>query len=246
MLLATDNQPLAGVYAAGATHQDGSLTLVLNPADVAALTPPDDPSYDFSARDKVAWQCFFGQAQYSADRVTVIPGEKGYAGFFRQVTLDPVRYPTVTVQAPDCAKRWALMLKFADGETLNLVTNGAAGKRTVPFADKLTNRAPRACEISFRVYGGPASFASIHFPAAPAAAVAAPAPIPVRVTVPLTKAGDYAAAARVGSNAVPVRIVCHAAHGATWADLDLALGGRTVVTLTPAPARPTATLTSPR
>ncbi len=231
-LFRADGRPVEGVYVAAATHDDGAVTLVVNPADVETMTPPEDPSHDFAGKNNGGWVCFTGKPQYAADKVTLTPGEKGYAGFFRKIVLDPQVFPTLAVKVPDCAGNWSLTLKFADGENVILADKLAAGEFTFPYLDKLKNREKRECEISFRIFTGAASLAYVRFSAA---ATTRPAPdaISVRLAVPLPRAGGYTAVAQTGGAVVPVSLKEFPARGQNWAQVDLALTGRTVVTLTP-------------
>lgn len=236
VLLRPDGRPVEGVYLAAASHDDGSVTLVANPADVEAMIPPDDPGHDFAGRNNAGWVCFTGKPQYGADKVTLTPGDKGYAGFFRKTVVDPQAFPTLAVSVPDCAGSWSLTLKFADGENVVLADKLQAGEFSFPYLEKLKNREKRGCEISFRTFGGPVSIARVRFPTDPAKAPPAPDPIPVRLQAPLPREGAYTAAARCGDAVVPVTMTSTAIRG--WAQLDLALPGRTVVTLTPAAGKP--------
>lgn len=235
VLIRPDGQPIEGVYVAGASHNDGSATLVVNPADVESLIPPEDPSHDFTGKSNPGWTCFFGKARYEKTGVTVTPGEKGYAGFYKRLVLDPRAFPKVEVSMPECAKRWTLTLKFADGENVVVTDGSPAGDFTFSYLDKLKNVQRRDCEVSFRVLGGPASLAHVHFLAGD---VARPGfqPLPVRLLVPLARPGNYTAAAHAGRSSRPIELKLQSAGGQYWAQVDLALTGRTVVTLKPADA----------
>ncbi|HAU39092.1 MAG TPA: hypothetical protein DCX07_15435 [Phycisphaerales bacterium] len=231
-LLSPDGKPIEGVYVAGASHDDGSVTLVVNPADVEAMIPSEDHSYDFTNKRKADWRCFFGKAEYETDKVTVTPGEKGYVGFYRTVELDPQAYPKIVVSVPQCAGKWSLTLKFSDGENVVLTDDSQAGEFTFAYLDKLKNTNRRSCETIFRIYGGPTTFAYVHFIASDTPRPV-PQPIPVRVLAPLPKQGKYTAVARVGDAPKPVDVKIHSEQGQSWAQVDLSLTGRTVVTLKP-------------
>jgi hypothetical protein len=208
--------------------------LIVNPADVDAMIPSEDCSYDFSSKHKADWRYFFGKADYETDKVIVTPGDKGYVGFYRSVELDPRAYPGVKVSVPQCAGKWTLTLKFADGENIVLTDGSQAGEFSFAYLDKLKNTSRRDCEISFRIHGGPASLAYVHFIAADNPPPAAP-PIPVRLWVPLPQSNNYTAAARIGNVPQSVEVKIHTDRPNPCAQVDLAVTGRTIVTLTPSP-----------
>ncbi len=236
-LTAADGRPLQGVYVAGASHADGSVTLIVNPADVEELLPSEDPSQDFADKRTVAgWKCFFGKAQYENGRMHVTPGEKGYAGFYKSLAIDPRAWPKVEVSVPECAKTWSLTLKFADGENLVLTNGAAAGVFTIPYLEHLKNSERRDCEVSFRFTGGPAALASVRFlpGGAPSAAFA---PLPVHLCLPLPGTGAYAATVRAGGPGQPQEMKVLSDHGQAWAELNLALTTRSVITFRPGDAK---------
>jgi hypothetical protein len=231
-LLSLDGKPIEGVYVAAATHDDGSITLVVNPADVDAMTPADDPSYDFTGKSAPGWVCFTGKVQYANGRANLTPGDKGYNGFFNRIELDPQAFPKIAVNVPECTGRWTLTLKFGDGETVQLYDGKQTGEMTFDYLGKLKNRQKRECEVSFRFFDGAGSLAYVHFPAAPASSGAQES-IPVRLLIPVGADG-YAAKATVGGASVPAAVKVLSAQGQRWAEVDLALTGRAVVTLAPA------------
>jgi hypothetical protein len=113
-----------------------------------------------------------------------------------------------------------------------VLSNGsAAGTFSFDYASKLKSLERRECEVSFRVFGGPATIAYMHFPAAQQAP--APTSVPVRLLIPLPKAGPYTATARTGDTRKPAEVKMISAQGQTWAQVDLSLTARTVLTLAP-------------
>ena len=164
--------------------------------------------------------------------MVVTPGEKGYAGFYKTLSIDPHAWPALEISVPECAGTWSLTLKFADGEQVALTNGAAAGTFTLPYLERLKNPARREAEVSFRFYGGPASLAGVRFLPGGAAG-AAPEPMPVRLCLPLPRAGAYTATLRTGESRRPLDVRVLSAPGQAWAECTFALTNRSVITLQP-------------
>lgn len=246
VLTASDGGALEGVYEAASLHPDGSVSVVLNPSEIARFDPPEaaaaqpKPAVE-NLLVSVKANVFYGRAAKEADgRVTLTPDAgKAYAGYELPRVLNLAQQPMVEVDVPACAKTWSMTVK-ADGRSVPVFTDQKTGiarfdLRTVlpqdtQEASGLTLRAAGATTLAaVRLLSGPAAPAS----AAPARAAAAPEPLPVRLLVPLPRAAGCHATARMGTNAVPARIAVRQAAGQTWAEVDLGLTGRTVLTLAP-------------
>lgn len=221
-ITAADGSPLRGVYVAGAATQD-SVTLVINPAEHPNFIPVDSPATTFDAALRGQWTTFFGSSDWSDGRVRItLSPEKGYAGFFRKVTIDPRRTPQMRVVVHETPAKWQLLLKSGD-QSIIALENLPASTHTVDLA-KLLGAAPLDVEISFRTSGGPLTLDAIEAPP-PAAAV--DEPVRVRVAFALPAAGHWTIAPEAAAVG-PLRL-----HDAPvpWAELDLAVTGRTVVRL---------------
>lgn len=234
-LCRADGNPVEGIYVAAASHNNGAVTLVVNPADIEIFDTPDELSFDFT-KGGTGWTCFTGKAQYAKGRANLTVGDKGYVGFFRKADLDPAASPTIAVNVPECDGKWSLTLKFAGGEDVLLYEGTKPGQYTFNYADKLKDCSKRQCEVSFRFFAA-ASVESVRFPIA-AGATAPRQPIPVRVLLPLNAPGAYTASATQSGNVIPVALKTASTQDAKWAQIELPLGGRTVVKLVPQPPAP--------
>lgn len=229
-LTSTDGGPQRGVYAAASASEDGTVTLVVNPADVERLRPALDANEEFTTNAR--WNVFFGTAKYANGQVVVTPlTGKQYAGFFKKAILDPAVFPTIEVAVPQSAGKWSLQLKFAGGETLDVPAEPQNGMVRFDYAQKLKNRERREAEISFRVTGA-TTIDAVRFPRSNLQK-AAPGPALVRLKVPLPSAKKYAATTRNGDTMAPLSVKFQTQGGQSWAEFDLSLTGRTVVKLAP-------------
>ena len=194
-LVAADGaSPLRGVYAAAAQHGDGSLTLVLNPADVEAFQPAPPPGDIIAKAGRGRWVNFFGKVEWTdaSARVTseFTSGPKDKAGFFRKIVLDPSRHPEIEVKAADVQGSWQLMVK-GGGRTVDAIPpTDRPGTFRVNFGRDLGVEGPTELEISFRVKGA-ATFESVTFPEPTDGTVAAPKPVDVIVRLPLPEPGAW-------------------------------------------------------
>jgi hypothetical protein len=232
-LTAPDGAALQGTYVAAASHPDGSVDIVVNPAEVAALHPEPLPVFDF---DTIAgWTTFFGKATASAGKVTVTPADgKAYAGFYQSVSVDPLKTPIIEVNVPQSDAGYDLVLKLPDGKKVDAATGQHGGIWTGDLR-KLLPPGAKEFELSFRV-NGPTVFDSVHFGADPLAPTTAPvsaASVPVRLLVPLSGKVPYSAKATCSGAPVAVKSTLTTSAGLSYADVTLSLTGRTVVTLTP-------------
>ena len=246
-MVSPDGAPLKGVYAAAATHADGSVTLVVNPVD--ALPPPDlagastlpaGPG-ELLTPDAGKWVAFFGAAAWKGHAATLAPAAgKDYCGFFRKVTVDPAVVKEIEVAAPACAGKWSLVIK-AGGKTVDIISGEQTGVIRKEFASRLPSQEPQEIEVSFRIYNS-LTLSSVKFPetSAPiaetpvAAAPAAAKPVvSVLIRFPLAKAGAWKATATCGGKPCSATLKLQNAGGQTWGELALTPPGRTVVTIRP-------------
>ena len=228
-LTGADGQPLSGIYAAASTHADGSVTVVLNPAEIERFhprPPPGDPSHTFTKLDGWAW--FFGKAVASNGVAVVTPGtDKTYAGFYTSFDVDLDQFPLLEVSVPECAKTWSLTIKTPDKKETKLFTDQKAGTMRVDYRTLLGRSGEFGGELSFRVTGT-TSIAHVKFlrpPDAPPWVVPpppAPAALPVILRVPVSQP-----VTRVSG--VPAKLTAHDG----WVELGLGLTKRTVISLKP-------------
>jgi hypothetical protein len=219
-LASRDGAALEGVYAAAASHADGSLTIVANPAEAAALQPPPDSVFDTAERHE--WTTFRGESEWREGTVRIMPDAgRDYCGFYRRTLLNPALHPEVEVTVAEAAGRWTLQLKFGDGDDPLVFAEEGAGTFRAEYTSRLRNRAPRPVEISFRATR-PLTLDGIRFPAAPWR-------LGVRLAFPLSGDGDWRATATKTGQDVPVRLDLHGTGAQRWAEASLDLTGRTVV-----------------
>ncbi len=225
--------PLKGVYVAAARHEDGTVTLVVNPADHEDfLPPPPAPDDEFDAASRGRWNCFWGTAEWRNGLVTITSdGKHPQAGFFRKLKIDPARHPEIEVSVPETAGRWQLMVKHGDNQTIPLVDSNEPGVFRKRFADALPSTGVQDVEISFRV-SRVTTFDHVRFPVDEAAVVGMPAPLPVTLRVPLPDAGPWRVSAVQGPLERTATVRTHASGKATWAEIETLVGGRTVLRLT--------------
>ncbi len=228
-LISTNGQPLRGVYVAAATHADGGVSLVLNPAEIDRFhppLPPGDPSHSFTNLD--GWSWFFGKAAVSNRVAVVTPGvDKTYAGFFKSFDVDLDRFPLLEVSVPECRSTWSLSIKQPDKKETILFTDQKAGTMKVDYRALLGRHGEFGGELSFRV-SGKTAIAHVKFHSAPGASpwvrptLPSPAPLPVILRLPWN---------------TPFARVSGADASLTqqngWAELHVNLTGRSLLRITP-------------
>lgn len=178
-MTAADGTSLSGVYEAASLHPDGSVTVVLNPAEVERLQAPREvvnPSCDF-VKETGAWSGFQGKAGYSNGVVRLVPAKgQAYMGFGQQVTLDLVRWPVVEVEMPECAKAWSFSAR-ANGQDAAIFRDLPSGTHRADLREFLECDEPVTdATVTFRV-DGPTALAAVRYlpPAAAAGVTVRPA-----------------------------------------------------------------------
>ena len=231
-----DGSPLKGVYVAGATHADGTVTLVVNPSQASGVAPAAaDPSENFD--QKGAWKAFFCAATYANGAVTLAPEEgKAYAGLNSpEISVDLEARPTMEIVA-SAGQKWELGVKLPDGvQKIVAKSSPAGGAETVrvDLKEKLSVAGAQKLLLTLRTFGGPASFDAIRFVARQGSENASAGAIPVVIRVPLSGAAPVRAFVCAGEveNALPLQI--KAEKGARWAELSANVSRRSVITLKP-------------
>lgn len=227
---------LKGVYVAAARHADGSVTLVINPADHDAfLPPPSPPDEEFDAVHAKRWSCFWGSTEWKDGRVTVTyDGQHPQAGFFRKLRIDPVRNPEIEISVKDTTARWQLLLKHGDNQAIPLFDSTEPGIFRKRFADALPSPSTQEVEVSIRA-SRKTTFDYVRFPVdASAAASAASAVVPVLVRLPLPDTAAWRVEAHHGEEAQAATITVFDKGTPRWAEIETVVKGRTVLRVLPA------------
>ena len=164
-LTAADGRPLQGVYEAASLHPDGSVTVVLNPAEVERLQPPrevSNPSFDF-AKGLGVWSGFQGKAVCSNGAVRLSPARgQAYMGFGESVTLDLDRWPVIELNIPESSDAWSFSIR-ANGQESLLFKGLASGVHRADLRDFLESEVSVVdATVTFRVTG-PVSVASVRY-----------------------------------------------------------------------------------
>jgi hypothetical protein len=228
-MTAADGSPLRGVYVAASTREDGGATIVINPAEYDPLRPIPNPSTDFSSG--AGWVTFFGKTQFKNHRATVTADAGKTAGFLTTGALDADATPNLEVSVPEAAGTWSLYLKLPGNQTLTVAENQGAGIFRADLRALPAKIKARDVEISFRVTGS-VVFDGIRFAPADASAAAAPKKaLPILLRVPLVRARPMTAMIRADGQTSPVKAATQEKDGVAWAELQVDLTARSVVTL---------------
>ena len=163
---APDGGSLRGVYEAASLHPDGSMTVVLNPAEVEDLQPQSEghvnPSSDFS-HGLGPWSGFQGKAASSNGLASLTPtAGQPYMGFGQPAAFDLVRWPVVEVSVPACAKAWTFSVR-ANGRDVAVFRDLPAGVHRADLREAIDlDGATADGDVTFRVTG-PTAIAYVHF-----------------------------------------------------------------------------------
>ncbi len=224
-----DGAPLQGVYLAGATHADGSVTLVVNPSEARELAVAPNPSENFD--QKGSWKPFFGTATYQNGTVTLTPAaDQTYAGLSSpEIEVDLDALARAEVMAASMAQRWELGVKLADGTQKVVVSAREAGTTSVNLKTALGLSGKQKMTFTLRTFGGAASFDALRFVGTQSAANA----IPLILRVPLSSAKPLHGEMKSGGQTATLPLKIESRAGANWAELKLDLTARSVVTLRP-------------
>lgn len=239
---AADGGWLQGVYTSASRHADGSVTAVLNPAEIDRLQPPEpgfDPSMDFTSG--ASGHAFYGTATVSNGCIRLTPGpDRPYVGYQLTATVDLGRQPLLEVAVPACANTWSLAVK-ADADTHDtlLFDRQPAGTVRVDLREKLGRREGRVnLAFTFRIPGmaeidhlrfltsGGRPVAELPSPARPAVD-----PLPVVLRTPFPGAGDVRAYARTDGVWATLPASLHGSGAGSWAEVTVLLAGRTLIRL---------------
>ena len=218
-----DDAPIMGIYAAAALDRDGAATIIINPSQCDELAAMTDPTPALTAAAN--WTVFDGIANYAQGAVTVSPAEgKKYAGFYRRVTVDPARHPSLEIDAAAGAD-FQVLIKRADGSVVVTSPRQTAGKTVVVFGPSMGEAGAREIELSFRCHA-PTTINAVRLLKSDHAV---PAGIPIRLRVPLRAAAAAKATATAGGKEVPVEINLAPSDTAAVAEITFSLQARTIV-----------------
>ncbi len=190
LAMTSPDGPLAGVYAAAATHDDGTLTVVLNPADADSFLPPPDPAVNLLSREtRGRWVNFFGAVTWqdtaATNRLAAVPADnKRPVGFYCRTVIDTRRQPRLILSVAEAEGPWQLMLKHGpEKTTVPLVQADKPGLFEIDLRDKLPG-GPADVEISFRARAR-ITLNKLLLPLDPAFVPEAPSPLRLRLAVPV-------------------------------------------------------------
>jgi hypothetical protein len=238
-----DGEPLRGVYVAAATHEDGSVTAVINPAEVERLRPPlaiGNRSNEFEERGD--WTSFFGKVTHdaTAGQLILTPEEgRSYMGGYTTLGLDLARWPILEVDVPSADRFFQLSVKVDDKDVM-ILKDQAAGTHRVDLRPLLKLDRPAETQLTVRAFGA-MRLDAVRLLAAPDSLAAdapapafAPEPLRVRIAFPFVpgKAPEvHASTAGVPAAQGTARFPD--APQAGWAEVEVALTGRTTVRVLP-------------
>lgn len=250
-MASADGKPLQGVYAIGAAHPDGKMTIIVNPVEVPQFQKPYPetvPNSDFS--DGEGWNGFAGKPKFSDGKVTIAPGNnQKYMGFTAPLSFDLDQLPIVEVVATDATAPWTLALRFSDKD-VQLLSKTGAGTFRVDMRALAQIGGRRDGELTFRATGN-LMLDSVRILSREDAAKVAPLtelapafeptktvekvaagpmePLKIVLRVPLAKNG----AVKATLNEKTVAAQVQSSNGASWVEIPLEVSGRSVVTLSP-------------
>jgi len=231
-----DGAPLQGVYVAAATHPDGSVTAVVNPAEVASLQPsaePTNPSTDFS--NLSGWHSFYGTAKAAGGVVTLTPDAgKPYVGFNGSGWIDLKRWPLLDLDVSDAAGDVQLEMKYA-GKSVMVLQKVGKGVHRADLRSLLELKGPTHVDFTIRATGV-TKINALRFQPDPAnppppPAPWAPKPLPVVLSLPVSRGPTEVRAGQQGQPWQLLPFELHQGDGQLWVRITVPLTGRTVVTL---------------
>jgi hypothetical protein len=235
-MTSSDGAPLAGVYVAAATHADGSVTAVVNPAEVASLQPsaePTNPSTDFS--DLSGWHSFYGTAKAAGGLVTLTPDAgKPYVGFNGSGWMDLKRWPLLELNVPEAAGDVQLEIKH-DGQSAMVFQKVGKGIHRADLRPLMALDQPTHVEFTIRATGV-TQIDALRFQPDPAHAPPPPAPwspkpVPVVLSLPVVRGPTEVRAAQQGQPGQVLPFELHQSNGQLWVRTTVPLTGRTVVSV---------------
>ncbi|NJL31369.1 MAG: hypothetical protein HC898_06910 [Phycisphaerales bacterium] len=134
----SDGQPMQGVYVAAAKHEDGSMTLVINPSEVRGLDEPMPDGATQELHDRAGWEVFMGQGRFGDGHAYLTVGEnQGYVGLARTMTMDLQHRPMLRVYVSHTQGPWELTFQGDDKKQTVLAKAGGASTVEVDLRKNL-------------------------------------------------------------------------------------------------------------
>ncbi len=110
-----DGQPVQGVYVAAARHEDGALTMVINPSEVSGLDEPMPPGATQELHDGKGWEAFQGRARYGDGHAYVsVAADQQYMGLAKTAELDLQTRPMLRVYVSHTTGWWEVAYQDQD------------------------------------------------------------------------------------------------------------------------------------
>lgn len=109
----TGNGPLQGVYSAASVQDDGKITVVLNPAEIARFdetAPLSAFSSEFN--DLKGWNYFGGKVAAADGKAVLLPPAGKYIGFGRDFSIDPAQTPILEIGISEAQSEVPIALKW--------------------------------------------------------------------------------------------------------------------------------------
>ena len=226
-MTAADGSPLYGVYLAASSSDNGTTTLVVNPAENPDLRPAPNPSSDCA--NTAGWTVFFGSAHAKDHKTTVTSDPGKTAGYYMGGALDVASTPNMEVSVPEATGTWSLYLKLPDNKSITLAENQGAGTFKTDLRKVQDQITSRDVQISFRITGT-VVFDGVRF-SPDAGDPPKKKTVPVLLRIPLSNSTPVKATIRAGGAEQPAEVTMHTSAGISWAELKVDLGGRSVITL---------------
>lgn len=150
-LLPADDQPVDGVFVAGAQHEDGSISLVVNPSQRDELHGTETVIRGFDFLSLEGWTTFFGKAQAMNGTVVLTPDPGKSVGFYASRPIDAAITPSIRVVVIEAPGDLSLVA-VVDKQEIALAPRLGVGATDIELPGAL-KRATGAVEFKFRASG---------------------------------------------------------------------------------------------
>ncbi len=233
-----DGQPMQGVYAAAARHEDGSMTMVINPSEVSGLDEPMPPGATQELHQGKGWEAFQGRARFGDGHAYVtVAADQQYMGLAKTVELDLQARPMLRVYVSHTTGWWEVAYQDEDKKQIVLIKATGAATREVDLrrllpeaayngAGRLVIRCSKDATVRYVSFGPD----PVDTQKAIAAWRQQGQPIPVLVRFAWPYDSVLATLRWVGeTHELPVTLQRH--DGMMEAEIEVTLRGRSVVTI---------------
>lgn len=237
------NEPLQGVYAAAARHADGSVTVVLNPVEVARFQPVRqfaNPGQEFAQAFPAGFTgyAFNGKSSLDNGQLVLTPGkDKPYVAFSMPAGIDLRRWPICEIAVSELAGTW--WGASLQGEaTVDFAKGQKAETCRIDLRRQVKGNRPLECQLVVRLAGGGRLdyirfLADPQAPPPPESKPEPPAPMALVLRLPWPGQAACRATLRAGDREEALAASLLGDGGTRWAEIPVALTGRVVVTLAP-------------